>query len=65
MIEILYSALNSELGIVVEADVSPETLRQRLYEVRVDLQDAQLNSLSFHISRTDPNQLWIVKNAPT
>lgn len=59
LIELLYEAFNSELGIVVEtSDLS--LLRQKLYAMRKE--DEAFQCLSLVQSRTHPNsQLWIVK----
>lgn len=61
MIELLYAALNSELGVAVTTD-DPTKLRAKLYTLRK--QDPDLACLSFTISPTAPrSELWIVKNA--
>lgn len=59
LIELLYSALNSDLGIVVET-TDPIKLKQKLYTLRSE--DVEFKRLSFVTSRTHPQtQLWIVK----
>lgn len=59
MIELLYQALYSPLGIVVESE-SPERLRQKLYPLRKEREE--LSCLSFVISPTNPaTDLWIIK----
>lgn len=61
LIEHLYNALNSELGVVVETD-DPEFLRQKLYPLRKENPD--FACLSFVISPINPLDLWIVKAKP-
>lgn len=59
LLDLLYRALASERGIVVETS-DPERLRQKLYAERK--KDPDLAQLSINISRTQPeNQIWIVK----
>ncbi len=59
LIELLYAALHSPLGIVVST-TSPERLRQKLYPLRKE--DPALLPLSFIISPFNPGgELWIVK----
>lgn len=59
VIELLYAALNSDLGVIVETS-NPQLLRQKLYQVRGD--DPALLVLSIVASRTNPeNHLWIVR----
>lgn len=59
LLEALYDALHSPLGIVIETD-SPEFLRQKLYPLRNER--PELAGLSFLISPTHPaTELWIVK----
>jgi len=60
-LELLYTALASEAGIVVHSD-DPQRLRQKLYSVRRAALDPSLDILSFVESPTEPTeQLWIVK----
>jgi hypothetical protein len=59
LLELLYEAYRSELGIIVQTN-DPERLRQKLYAERK--KDPDLACLSFRISPTSPeNQLFIVK----
>lgn len=58
-----YSALASEFGVVVWSD-NPDALKQRLYAARREAMDPALESLSIVVSPTNPEHLWIVKNAP-
>lgn len=60
MLHLLYEALTSPKGIVVESD-DPERLRQKLYALRREIADASLEALSFVISPVNPGHLWIVK----
>lgn len=59
LLELLYTALHEEFGIVVETD-DAERLRQRLYPLRKE--DESLSVLSFVISPTSANQLWIIRH---
>lgn len=62
LISYLYEALASDFGLVLETE-DPERLRQKFYALRKG--DPDLESLSFVISRTNPeSQLWIVKRQP-
>lgn len=61
-IDFWYSALATDLGVVLWTD-NPETLKQRLYAARRESMDETLNCLSIVTSPTNPEQLWIVKNA--
>jgi hypothetical protein len=56
--ELLYNALGSELGVVVETN-DPERLRQKLYGLRKEIPGAEV--LSFIISPLNPADLWIIK----
>ena len=56
--ELLYSALGSELGVVVETN-DPERLRQKLYPLRKEIPDCEC--LAFVISPLNPQDLWIIK----
>ena len=61
LIDLLYKALRAEVGIIVDSN-DPPKLRQRLYVVRRESGDEDLNTLSFLISRTYPeSQLLIVR----
>jgi hypothetical protein len=61
LLEILYEAYRSELGIVVSTN-DPERLRQKLYAARK--KDPDLARLSFRISPTSPeSELHIEKKA--
>jgi hypothetical protein len=60
MIELLYEALNSPLGVIVESS-NVEAVKARLYNLR--RQDPALACLSLLTSPTNPTgEIWIVKN---
>ena len=61
LIEILYSALHEELGVLVHSN-DAERLRQRLYAERKS--DPKLANLSLVLSRTDPKHLLLVIRKP-
>lgn len=64
MLEHLYAALRSPLGVVITVtEGTPEQVRQRLYRLKTDTADPDLAHLSFVMSPTDPNQIWII-NGP-
>ncbi len=58
-LELWYSALGSEHGIVVETD-DPERCKQKLYAARREAQDETLAKLSIVQSPTEPMHLWII-----
>jgi hypothetical protein len=59
MLELLFEALMSEYGVVVECD-EPLRLRAKLYTERV--KDPQFKCLSFALSPDNPkSELWIIK----
>lgn len=58
LVELLYAAYHSELGVCVETD-DPERLRQKLYPMKKDNPD--FDNLSFIISPLNPSDLWIIK----
>lgn len=59
--EIWYEALASEHGIVVKTS-DPVGTRQRLYAVRKELGDPDLDQITIAQSPTDPKgELWLVK----
>lgn len=61
MIELLYKALDSALGVVVLTN-DPERLRQKLYAARREAMNPDFESLTFMPSRGSPDtELWIVK----
>lgn len=63
LVETLYSAAHSPLGVVVRTS-DFEAARQRLYAERRRLSDPSLNALAICQSPSNPSDLWIVKKAP-
>jgi hypothetical protein len=61
LLELLYSAQNSDYGIVVETS-SAELLRQKLYAVRREYED-QFQQLSFIISPINGSDLWVLNKS--
>lgn len=60
-IELLYDALRSDLGIIVETN-EPKILRAKMYAARKEADDPELDCLSLLESPTNPDQdLWILK----
>lgn len=62
-INLLYEALGSPLGVVLQCD-NVEKVRQRLYKLRADHGDADLECLHLVQSPSNPSHLWIVKKVP-
>lgn len=63
LLELLYAALASPLGVVVETS-DPVTCKAKLYELRK--QDPAFERLSFLVSPTAPTtSFWIVKKGPS
>ena len=60
MIALLYNALHSPFGIILQTD-DLERVKARFYSTRAKLNDPKLDCLSLVQSPTDPSQLWIVK----
>ena len=58
--ETLYDALRSPCGIILAVS-DLERARQRLYAIKRELNDPDLESLAFVQSPTSPTELWIVK----
>lgn len=62
LIEVLYEAVRSPVGILVECEEGADRLRQKLYALRRSIGDAELDGLSFLLSPINPaTELWIVK----
>lgn len=59
-LNLLYEALGTDLGVVILTN-DAEKARQKLYKLRAEANDPDLESLSIVQSPTAPNQLWIVK----
>lgn len=57
---LLYEALGSPLGVVVRCS-DTERARQKLYALRKECNDPDLDILSFVQSPTSPLELWIVR----
>lgn len=55
-----YEALGQPLGVVVETN-DVENCRQKLYALRREANDRDLDSLGIVISPDKPGQIWIVK----
>lgn len=62
LLELLYEALHSAVGVVVECGESDRhSVRQKLYAQRREAGDEALATLSILDSPTVPTQLWIVR----
>ncbi len=61
-INLLYEALGSPFGVVIACDsgTTPQ-VRQKLYNLRKESGDPDLDCLSFVQSPSNPSHLWIVK----
>lgn len=58
----LYEALGSPLGVVIACDAgTTPQVRQKLYNLRKESGDQDLDCLSFVQSPSNPSHLWIVK----
>lgn len=61
MLEFWYTALRSPFGI--ELTVSDQDkVRQKLYAVRKEALDPELESISIRVPPNNPRALWLVKN---
>ncbi len=56
-----YQALGSAVGVIIETN-DPDRCKQRLYAMRQDAQDPDLEEVSIVQSPSDPNHLWLVRN---
>lgn len=58
-----YAALGSQLGVVIACNSPGDTekVRQKLYSLRKEANDPDLDSISVVQSPTNPIQLWLVK----
>jgi hypothetical protein len=56
-----YEALGSEFGVVVQCDGPPDKVRQKLYAIRAEHNDPDLESVSIVQSPSNPSQLWLVR----
>lgn len=63
-LEILYEALHSPIGIVVQTN-NPSLAKAHLYKTRSESGDPALDCLQFRTSPFEPNSdIWIVKGTP-
>jgi len=61
-LNILYEALGSPFGVVVACDSgTTDKVRQKLYNLRKESGDQDLDCLKFVQSPSNPSHLWIVK----
>lgn len=60
LLEILYTALQSPIGVVIRVS-DFQLAQQRLYKARRDAMDPELACLQFRRSPFDPLEIWIVK----
>lgn len=63
MLDLWYMALQSPYGIEVSCSET-EPVRAKLYNLRREVQDKDLDTLSLCVSPFDPDKLWIVKRKP-
>lgn len=57
---LLYDALAEPIGLCIETP-DPERARQKLYRLRAESGDKDLDILSFVTSPSSPTQLWLIK----
>lgn len=63
LVELLYRALSAPIGIVVSTN-DVKMLREKLYAVRREAQNPDLEALTFAPSRVNPDtELWIVRKS--
>jgi len=62
-LHIWYAALAAQVGVVLECD-DPDYTKQRLYALRTEAGDPDLESISIVQSPSDPAHLWLVKRDP-
>lgn len=60
-----YEALSTPFGIEVQCSPSYESVRTRLYTIRRELHDPDLDQISICQSPFDPDRAWLVKRNPT
>lgn len=58
--ELLYRALSTEYGILVETS-DREKFKMKLYAARREAKDPDLDCISIVLSSTSASELWIVK----
>jgi hypothetical protein len=56
-----YEALGSQYGVVIQCEGNPVKVREKLYALRRDAKDPDLECLSIVQSPSNLSQLWIVK----
>lgn len=61
MLNLWYQALASPYGIEVECTPSVEAVRQKLYTLRREVRDPELDRIALCVSPFDPEKLWLVK----
>lgn len=59
-LQMLYLALNADVGVVVETN-DRERYKQSLYRARATAKDEALSNLSIITSPTNPMHLWIAR----
>ena len=64
-LNILYEALGAQFGVVLQCEGPSEKVRQKLYLLRKEHGDPDLECLSIVQSPSNPSQLWIVKRNET
>lgn len=60
-LNILYEALGSQFGVVLQCEGGTEKVRQKLYALRTQQGDPDLDCLTIAQSPSNPQHLWIVK----
>lgn len=63
MLHYWYAALSSRLGIELTCS-NPDKVRDRLYRVRAEAHDTDLDAVTIQTSRFDHMKLWLVKKEP-
>lgn len=62
LMQFWYQALSSPFGISISTS-DPTATRQKLYAVRKETRDIDLEVISICVSPFDPTKLWLVKRA--
>lgn len=61
-ISLWFEALGSERGIIVDClDSDPVKVRQKLYNLRKEAADSDLEDIALVQSPTNPKHLWLVR----
>lgn len=58
--ELWYAALAAQCGIIIKTD-DPTFIKQKLYALRKELGDPDLENIALMTSPHDPNEIWLVK----